>query len=126
MKDKISQKEMDNLLKALSKNEVDKETWQELHPDEKVDHPPHYTREGAMECIDEMLLLFGKEEVMTFCKLNAWKYRYRAADKNGVEDLRKSDWYLNKCKELYNENNVTVSATYPNEWMHDPIYIYNL
>jgi hypothetical protein len=53
-----------------------------------------------MECIDEMILLFGVEEVKSFCKLNAWKYRYRAAEKNGEEDLRKSDWYLRKYKEL--------------------------
>ena len=54
---------------------------------EMVNHPAHYKRDGAMECIDEMLLLFGKEEVMSFCKLNAWKYRYRAMDKNGQEDI---------------------------------------
>jgi hypothetical protein len=31
---------------------------------------------------------------------NIHKYRYRAADKNGLKDLRKSDWYMNKYKEL--------------------------
>lgn len=71
---------------------------------ENVNHPKHYNREGGMECIDEMVLIFGVEEAKTFCKLNAWKYRYRAADKNGEEDLKKSDWYLNKYKELCNPN----------------------
>jgi len=65
-----------------------------------LDHPGHYNREGAMECIEEMLLLFGCEETMIFCKLNAWKYRYRAADKGGMDDLQKSDRYLAKYKEL--------------------------
>lgn len=65
-----------------------------------VNKPKHYNREGAMECIDEMILIFGLEETKSFCKLNAWKYRYRAADKNGEEDLKKSDWYLQKYKEL--------------------------
>ena len=65
-----------------------------------VNHPSHYCREGSMECIDEMILLFGKEEVKSFCKLNAWKYRKRALYKNGEEDMRKSDWYINKYKEL--------------------------
>lgn len=65
-----------------------------------VDHPTHYNRDNAMECIDEMLLVFGKDATMNFCLLNAWKYRYRAADKNGEEDLKKSDWYLQKYKEL--------------------------
>lgn len=67
---------------------------------ENVNHPKHYNREGGMECIDEMVLIFGVEEAKIFCKLNAWKYRYRAADKNGEEDLKKSDWYLKKYKEL--------------------------
>lgn len=70
---------------------------------EMVNHPAHYKRDGAMECIDEMLLLFGKEEVMSFCKLNAWKYRYRAMDKNGQEDINKSDYYIRMYKDLKNE-----------------------
>ena len=67
---------------------------------DNVSHPQHYNREGAMECIDEMMVLFGPLETATFCKLNAWKYRYRAADKNGEEDLKKSDWYIHKYIEI--------------------------
>lgn len=65
-----------------------------------VEHPAHYNREGAMECIDEMVEVHGIKVVMDFCMLNAWKYRYRAADKNGLEDLKKSDWYMKKFVEL--------------------------
>lgn len=65
-----------------------------------VNHPSHYCQEGSMECIDEMILLFGAAETMSFCKLNAWKYRKRALYKNGEEDMKKSDWYLAKYKEL--------------------------
>lgn len=78
-----------------------------------VEHPKHYNREGGMECIDEMLLLFGYKETMTFCKLNAWKYRYRAADKNGIEDLKKSDWYLQKYSELKNKYENSNISTCP-------------
>ena len=67
-------------------------------------NPKHYKRENAMECIDEMVMVFGKEAVMNFCLCNSWKYRYRAYDKNGVEDIKKSDWYMNKYKELKKEN----------------------
>ena len=67
-----------------------------------ISKPKHYNREGAMESIDEMELIFGKEAVKHFCLCNAWKYRYRAIDKNGEEDLKKSDWYLRKYKELCN------------------------
>lgn len=47
-----------------------------------------------------MILLFGVEETMSFCKLNAWKYRKRALYKNGEEDMNKSDWYIKKYIEL--------------------------
>jgi hypothetical protein len=80
-----------------------------------VNHPNHYCREGAMETIDEMLLLFGEEEVKSFCKLNAWKYRSRALYKNKEEDIAKSDWYLKKYKELQenNKNNITITTPHP-------------
>lgn len=65
-----------------------------------INRPKHYTREGAMECIDEMLEIFGVEAVEWFCLCNVWKYRYRAADKNGSEDIKKSDWYMAKYREL--------------------------
>lgn len=63
-----------------------------------VNHPSHYTH--GMEAIDEMVLIFGKEAVKNFCVCNAWKYRKRAMYKNGQEDMDKSDWYINKYKEL--------------------------
>lgn len=66
--------------------------------DETVDHPSHYNH--GMECIDEMILIFGEEVVAHFCLCNAWKYRYRALDKGGREDIDKSHWYMAKFKEL--------------------------
>lgn len=68
--------------------------------DDMINHPNHYCREDAMESIEEMVLIFGKEAVKNFCLCNVWKYRYRAANKNGEEDLRKSDWYIKKYQEL--------------------------
>lgn len=66
-----------------------------------VDHPVHYNRKGAIECIDEMELIYGTEALMHFCLLSSHKYRYRAGLKNnGYEDLEKSDWYMRKYKEL--------------------------
>ena len=69
---------------------------------ETVDHPSHYNQ-GGMECIDEMILIFGKEAATHFCLCNAWKYRYRANAKNGQEDLDKANWYIAKYKELKEE-----------------------
>lgn len=70
---------------------------------DNVTHPKHYNRDGAMECLDEMLLIFGKETVMNFCLCNTWKYRYRATDKNHEEDIAKSDFYMKKYKELHDD-----------------------
>ena len=65
-----------------------------------VDHPDHY-KHGSFETIEEMLLLFSKEEVVAFCKINAYKYKARAPFKGNMEeDLKKADWYLAKVKEL--------------------------
>lgn len=67
--------------------------------DNPVTHPSHYTQ-GGIECIDAMVSAFGNEAVATWCKCNAFKYIWREAHKNGMEDIDKAIWYLNKFKEL--------------------------
>lgn len=62
-------------------------------PEEAVNHPKHYA--GRHECIEVMRSLFGDNQVMAFCKCNSFKYRFRASDKNGTEDIRKAEWYEN-------------------------------
>ena len=64
-----------------------------------VNHPSHYNQ-GGIECWDAMEAAFGKEAVRTFCKLNAFKYVWRADSKNGLEDINKAINYLTKFKEL--------------------------
>lgn len=68
--------------------------------DDNINHPSHYCQDGGVECIDEMIAVFGVEAVQNFCLLNVWKYRKRALFKNGEEDLKKSDWYMKKWMEL--------------------------
>lgn len=68
-------------------------------PVSTVNHPSHYNQ-GGIECIDAMLAAFGEEAVKNFCLVNAFKYVWRARDKNGMEDIDKAIWYLNKFKEL--------------------------
>ena len=75
------------------------EHYEEKAP-EMVDHPAHYNRNGSMECIEEMVVVFGYKRTMDFCLLNVWKYRYRTADKGGVKDMEKSDWYMRMYVEL--------------------------
>ena len=74
--------------------------------DDMVNHPTHYIS-GKIECIDAMLEAFGASEVESFCKLNAFKYIWRANHKGGLEDIKKAVWYLNKYISLSDtsENN---------------------
>lgn len=65
-----------------------------------VNHPSHYNIPGRKECIEEMIDRFGTEAAISFCRLNVYKYRYRAELKNGIEDLKKADWYEAKMNEL--------------------------
>lgn len=58
---------------------------------EQVNHPAHY--QGAHECIEVMRHMFGDSAVRSFCKCNAFKYRFRANMKNGEEDIKKAEWY---------------------------------
>ena len=75
--------------------------WESAFEDKSsaVVHPTHYNQ-GNIECIDAMLAAFGKEAVENFCLVNAFKYVWRNLDKNGLEDVDKAIWYLNKYKEL--------------------------
>lgn len=68
-------------------------------PGGNVDHPSHYNS-GNIECIDAMESAFSIESVQIFCALNAFKYIWRFLHKNGVEDIEKAVWYLNKYTEL--------------------------
>lgn len=71
-------------------------------PRDMVNHPVHY-ESGKFECIDVMLETQGEEAVKDFCILNAFKYLYRHRRKNGVEDIKKAKWYLDKYIEIENK-----------------------
>lgn len=64
-----------------------------------VNHPSHY-ESGKYECIDVMEETQGREAVMAFCLCNAFKYLYRHNKKNGIEDIKKAKWYLDKYIEI--------------------------
>lgn len=62
-----------------------------------VNHPDHYNKEGRKECWDEMINIFGYEAVAIFDILSAYKYYYRAGNKEGnskEQDLAKSDNHM--------------------------------
>jgi len=66
---------------------------------DSVNDPAHYTQ-GNVHCIDAMLSCSSTEAVMNYCHLACFKYLWRFQDKNGLEDLKKAQWYLNKLVEL--------------------------
>ena len=64
---------------------------------ELVNHPKHYNTEGRKECIEEMMCSYGPKVVASFCLLSAYKYLYRAGEKEGnsrEQDIAKACWYL--------------------------------
>ena len=68
-----------------------------------VNHPNHYET-GKFECIEVMEEALGRDVVKGFCIGNAFKYLYRAKRKNGLEDLKKAQWYLNKVISMEEED----------------------
>lgn len=67
---------------------------------DNVNHPAHYEASTSIECIEAMGLMFGEQVVYDFCMCNAYKYIWRHKNKNGLEDLNKAEWYLNKASEI--------------------------
>lgn len=67
---------------------------------DSVEKPEHYTY-GKYECIDILEDVLkdcsGRE---AFCIGNVIKYLWRFKHKNGLQDLLKAKWYLEKAIEI--------------------------
>ena len=66
-----------------------------------VNHPQHYTQ-GGIECIDALkAATVGKRGIEAVCVANVIKYLWRYEEKNGIEDIRKAKFYVERLlKEL--------------------------
>ena len=63
---------------------------------DNVNHPKHYTQ-GDIECIDALkAAIVGKTGIEAVCVANVIKYLFRYENKNGLEDVRKAQWYINR------------------------------
>ena len=89
----------------FSKHLKDEEFGKAMYSD-NVEHPAHYTV-TSIECIDAMIETQGVDAVKNFCICNAVKYLWRHNKKNGVEDVKKAAWYLNKYIDLEEKNDET-------------------
>lgn len=66
-----------------------------------VNHPSHYNQ-GKVECIDALeSATINKQGIEAVCVANVIKYLWRYESKNGLEDVKKAKWYLDRLiKEL--------------------------
>lgn len=56
--------------------------------------PLHY--QGEVECIEAIKASMSTQQFLGYLKGNVQKYVWRYDRKNGIEDLRKAEWYLNR------------------------------
>lgn len=72
-------------------------TMAKAESEDMVNHPPHYQTKSGLETID-VIEAFTEElsGIEAVCTANVIKYICRWKNKNGIEDLKKARWYLEK------------------------------
>jgi hypothetical protein len=96
-------KECVELRMGIPVSEGNEAIYEPVH--NEVNHPKHYCK-GGIECIDVIKVctegLVGMEAV---CTANIIKYIFRWKDKNGLTDVKKCKWYVERLiKEKENES----------------------
>lgn len=78
----------------------------------RVAHPAHYQTSNGLETIDVMEAftedMAGYEAV---CTSNVLKYICRWKKKNGLEDLKKAEWYLKRLIERIESSEYVVYSS---------------
>ena len=72
-----------------------------MRDEDVVNKPPHYYQAGV-ECIDAIQAATD-DGFEYYLQGNIIKYLWRYRYKNGVEDLKKAQWYLTKLIETKGE-----------------------
>ncbi len=67
-----------------------------------VNHPPHYNKSG-IETI-EAIKAMTDDGFEYYLQGNIMKYLWRYRYKNGVEDLKKAQWYLNELIDVVSDD----------------------
>jgi len=92
---------------AQFRREATKRTQEYMAKQEEhdaVNKPSHYTQ-GKVECIDAIeSATMGLVGIVAVCVANVIKYVWRFALKNGIEDLDKADYYLQKLRKKVRDN----------------------
>ena len=77
-------------------NHKEQTTNQSDSKSDMICHPAHYNQ-GNIECIDAMAAAtVNKHGIEAVCVSNVIKYLWRYESKNGLEDVKKASWYLNR------------------------------
>ena len=71
-----------------------------------VNKPEHYTK-GGIEAIDYIEQQLG-DDFYAYCEGNVHKYLHRYGYKNGLEDLHKALWYLDRLIKALNKETIDV------------------
>lgn len=94
---------IENNVKPMAPCTYKEVTTLEMPGNSMVNHPRHYNK-GKYECLEVVKELIkdmnGVEGALFF---NVFKYLWRYPDKNGIEDLKKCEFYL-KDLIAFNEN----------------------
>lgn len=69
-----------------------------------INSPNHYA-DSTIECIDAMEAMMTPEQFIGYLRGNVFKYQWRYEKKNGIEDLKKAKWYLERLTEKVAEKN---------------------
>jgi hypothetical protein len=72
---------------------------------DEVNHPPHYTDGGAVECIEAIESQLTKEEYRGYMKGNIAKYIWRERHKGELQSLKKAQWYLDRLIQFVEAQN---------------------
>ena len=79
------------------------EIMKEHHVFDPVERPAHYNQDG-IECIDYIRHVLGIDGFIAYCHGNMIKYQHRYRYKgNGVEDMKKAEWYVKRMNEALGE-----------------------
>ena len=83
----------------MEKEQAGKEAYGNV---DMVNSPPHYNHTG-IECI-HAISAATDEGFKYYLQGNIMKYLWRYKYKNGSEDLKKAQWYLNKLIEVVDDS----------------------
>ena len=73
--------------------------WMDEHIHDNVNRPPHYNTAPSLDCIDAMEAMAVGASVCAheaYCWQDSFKYLWRWPYKNGLGDLKKARWYIDR------------------------------